>query len=44
MPICCCLGEAAGAAIAVCGKKDSDVKNIDMPAYQSYLKEHGLII
>lgn len=44
MPICCCLGEAAGTAIAVCGKKDSDVKNIDMPAYQSYLKEHGLII
>ena len=44
MPICCCLGEAAGAAIDVCGKKDSDVKNIDMSAYQSYLKEHGLII
>lgn len=44
MPICCCLGEAAGVAAALCSKSDSTVSQIDMPAYQRYLKEHGLIL
>lgn len=44
MPICCCLGEAAGAAAAICSKDNATVTKIDMPTYQSYLKEHGLII
>ena len=44
MPICCCLGEVAGVAAALCSKSDSTVSQIDMPAYQRYLKEHGLIL
>lgn len=43
MPFCCCLGEAAGAAAAICAKNNSDVAAVDLAALQSYLKAQKLI-
>ena len=44
MPICCCLGEAAGLAAAYCRKDAADVRHIDFASYQKALKEQNLIL
>lgn len=42
MPICCCLGEAAGTAAAMA--VDGEVRKLDIPALQSTLEKQGLVI
>lgn len=44
MPIVCCLGEAAGTAIAVAKQSGSNVKNIDIKALQQTLSNNGAIL
>ena len=44
MPICCCLGEAAGIAAAFCGKSAADVMDIEMPRYREELRARQLLI
>ena len=44
MPVCCCLGEAAGIAAARCGKENADVPDIDMRGYREELKQRRLIL
>lgn len=41
MPIVCCLGEAAGAAIAVAFENKKSVKEIDVKKLQLRLKDNG---
>lgn len=44
MPICCCLGEAAGIAAAFCGNSAADVMDIEMPRYREELRARQLLI
>ena len=44
MPICCCLGEAAGIAAAFCGNSAADVMDIDIPRYREELRARQLLI
>lgn len=44
MPICCCLGQAAGTAAAQAHKNGTDVKNIDVKKLQKRLTECGIMI
>ena len=44
MPICACMGEAAGAAIAVAAKTTKNVQNIDIKALQEMLVKKGAAI
>ncbi|MDY3928313.1 MAG: FAD-dependent oxidoreductase [Clostridia bacterium] len=44
MPICCCLGEAAGMAAAQAFKEHTDVKSINIKILQKNLKENGAFI
>ncbi len=44
MPICACLGEAAGTAIALVKETGSTTHTLDIPALQARLSENGAII
>ena len=44
MPTVCCLGEAAGTAVAVAKKHGTDVKNVDISELQRRLVENGAVI
>lgn len=44
MPICCCLGEAAGTATSVAAKAGQSVKDIDVRHVQAILKLNGAIL
>ena len=44
MPICACMGEAAGVAAAIAHESGTDAHHIDIPTLQSRLREHGAIL
>jgi hypothetical protein len=44
MPIVCCLGLAAGTAIAVAQKQQKGVKDIDVKELQANLLRNGAVI
>ena len=44
MPICCCIGEAAGTAAAVAKLSNRDVKSIDVKRLQDKLEANGAVI
>lgn len=44
MPICACMGEAAGVAAAIAHESGSDAHRIDIPTLQARLREHGAIL
>lgn len=44
MPVVCCLGEAAGSAIALAAKNNLTVREINIKELQSTLKEHNAYI
>ena len=44
MPICCCLGEAAGIAAAFFGKAGDDVMDIEMDRYREELRSRQLLV
>jgi hypothetical protein len=44
MPICRCLGEAAGTAAALAHKTHTNAHNIDIKALQKKLKENGAVL
>ncbi len=44
MPTVCCIGEAAGTAIAMACKEKTDVRNVDVKELQRKLKEYGAFI
>ncbi len=41
MPICACLGEAAGTALAIAKKTNKNARTVDIKAVQNKLKENG---
>lgn len=41
MPICCCMGEAAGTAVAIAHKTDKNVHTVDVELVRRNLKENG---
>ena len=44
MPICCCLGEAAGTAIAIVHNTTKNVHTVDIKALQKKLTENGAVL
>ncbi|MBQ6863014.1 MAG: FAD-dependent oxidoreductase [Clostridia bacterium] len=44
MPICCCLGEAAGTAIAIAHNTNRNVHTVDIKALQKTLTENGAVL
>jgi len=44
MPICCCLGEAAGIAVSVAHKTNTTAHSVDIKEVQKKLKEKGAAI
>ena len=44
MPICCCLGEAAGTAVAIAHKTNSNAHSVDITALQQKLKDNGAVL
>lgn len=44
MPIVCCLGEAAGAAIGLAARNKTSVREINVGELQSLLKNSGAYI
>ena len=44
MPVVCCLGEAAGEAIALAVKAGCTVRAVDVPTLQKNLKQNGAFI
>ena len=44
MPICCCLGEAAGMAAAIACKTNTDVHSVDVALLQHKLKNNGAVL
>lgn len=44
MPICCCLGEAAGTAIAIAHNTNKNVHTVDVKALQKTLTENGAVL
>ncbi|MEE1065895.1 MAG: FAD-dependent oxidoreductase [Acutalibacteraceae bacterium] len=44
MPICCCLGEAAGMATAIACKTNTDVHSVDVALLQHKLKNNGAVL
>ena len=44
MPICACLGEAAGTAVAIAHKTGRDTATVDIKAVQDKLRENGAAI
>ena len=41
MPVCLCMGEAAGAAAAMAAKGDANVHMVDVQALRGHLREQG---
>ena len=44
MPICCCMGEAVGTAIALAAKTGRTVHTVDVSTLQQKLQENGALI
>lgn len=44
MPICCCLGEAAGTAIAIAHNTNRNVHTVDIKALQKTLTANGAVL
>ncbi len=44
MPICCCLGEAAGTAVAVAFKSGKNAHSVDKASLQKKLVENGAVL
>jgi hypothetical protein len=44
MPICCCLGEAAGTAAAIAHKTKTTAHTVDIKALQQKLKDNGAVL
>lgn len=44
MPICCCMGEAAGIACAVAAASGKNLHDVDIKKVQSVLRENGAVI
>ena len=44
MPICCCLGEAAGTAVAMAQNTNRNVHTVDIKALQKTLTENGAVL
>jgi hypothetical protein len=44
MPTVCCIGQAAGTAVALAVKSGSTVKDIDIKKLQKALKDQGAFI
>ena len=44
MPTCCCLGQAAGTAVAVAIKTDKNAHNVDVKSLQNKLIENGAVL
>ena len=44
MPICACMGQAAGTAAAVCIQTGCNPHNVDVSAVQALLRENGAAI
>lgn len=44
MPICCCMGEAAGVACAVAADSGENLHSVDIKKVQSVLRENGAVI
>lgn len=44
MPICCCLGEAAGTAVSLAHKSDKNVHTIDIKELQKTLIDNGAVL
>ena len=44
MPICCCLGEAAGTAAAIAHKTNTTAHTVDIKALQQKLKDNGAVL
>ncbi len=44
MPICCCIGEAAGTAVPVAFRNNTDVKNADITEIQAALIKNGVFL
>ncbi len=44
MPICCCLGEAAGTAVATAYKTKTNAHAVDIKTLQQKLKENGAVL
>lgn len=44
MPICCCLGEAAGTAVAIAHNTNKNVHTVDIKALQKTLTESGAVL
>ena len=44
MPICCCLGEAAGMAVAIAHSTNTDVHSVDVALLRQKLKDNGAVL
>jgi len=44
MPICSCMGEAAGVAVAIAAKSGTDAHRVDIGAVQARLLENGAVL
>ncbi len=44
MPICCCLGEAAGTAVATAYKTNKNAHTIDIKVLQQKLIKNGAVL
>ncbi|MBO5199561.1 MAG: FAD-dependent oxidoreductase [Lachnospiraceae bacterium] len=44
MPICCCLGEAAGTAVGLASRTGKNTKTIAVPELQTLLKANGAFL
>lgn len=44
MPICCCMGEAAGTAVAIAYKTNKNTHTVDIKSVQKTLKENGAVL
>ena len=44
MPICCCLGEAAGTAASLAHKSDKNVHTINIKELQKTLIDNGAVL
>ena len=44
MPICCCLGEAAGTAVAMAQNTNRNLHTVDIKALQKTLTENGAVL
>ena len=44
MPFCSALGQAAGAAIALSVKENTDIRSIDVQKLRSKLRNEGFVL